>query len=171
MVCGIDECAGIQGLPIRADQVCANLKDRFHLGGPVRQESEMPGPRVQPDRRDMWQPWLGCVARNPISLFVLLWPSRLEPLCPEFRCGGDGYLTAFARCQCLTPHHAQLPPAPTSNRTAGFPQYGFPTTFPASLSAAAVVDTPPWTPMGVPAPDLGWFFRIQRQLVWRAPFI
>jgi len=34
-----------------------------------------------------------------------------------------------------------FPSAPSSNRTAGFPQYGFPTTFPAGLSATVVVDT------------------------------
>ena len=34
-----------------------------------------------------------------------------------------------------------IPQAPSSNRTSGFPQYGFPTTFPVRLSATVVVDT------------------------------
>jgi hypothetical protein len=49
---------------------------------------------------------------------------------------------------------SRLPQAPSSNRTSGFPQYGFPTTFPARLSATVTVDTRSqlsWSVPGTPA--------------------
>jgi hypothetical protein len=45
---------------------------------------------------------------------------------------------------------SHLPQAPSSNRTSSFPQYGFPTTFPARLSATVTVDTRARPLWGVP---------------------
>jgi hypothetical protein len=53
-----------------------------------------------------------------------------------------------------------VPSAPSSNRTSGFPQYGFPTTFPACLSATVTVDTRVWPPWAVRAPWPTPLFRL-----------
>jgi hypothetical protein len=63
-------------------------------------------------------------------------------------------------CHCADLTLSHLPPAPSSNRTSGFPQYGFPTTFPACLSATVTVDTRIWPPWAFLAPRPTPLFRL-----------